>query len=84
MKLIINDNEMSDLQRIRALESQIAKMCTDLAHATAMLDQTLKNARLVKQKGALEKLIFMAQVEIGHIRKSFRKSVRQVDGQFAE
>lgn len=80
MKLIMNDNEMSDLQRIRALESQIAKMRVDLANATAMLDQAPKSARLVKQKGALEKLIFMAQVEIGKTRKKFRKPVRRIDG----
>ena len=52
----------------------------DLAQATAMHDQTPKNARLVKQKGALEKLIFMAQAEIGKIRKRFREPLRGVDG----
>jgi hypothetical protein len=80
MRQLMNDNEMSDLQRVRALEFQIAKMRADLANCTEMLDQTPKNARLVKQKGALEKLIYMAQVEIGKIRKTYRKRVQRVVG----
>jgi hypothetical protein len=69
MKVLMNDNEMSDLQRILALELQITKMRTDLASCTDMLERTPANRRLVKQKGAIEKLIFMALVEIGKLRK---------------
>jgi hypothetical protein len=65
----MNDNEMFDLQRIKALETAVAKMRKDLARVTTMLGHTRRSSRLVKQKGAIEKLIFLAQAEIGKIRK---------------
>jgi hypothetical protein len=65
----MNDNEMSDRQRINALESAVGKMRRDLTRVTGILAYTPRSTRLVKQKGAIEKLIFQAQVEIGKIRK---------------
>jgi hypothetical protein len=65
----MNDNELSDGQRIIALETAMAKMRADLARVTTMLGHTPRSTRLVKQKGAIEKVIFQAQVEIGKLRK---------------
>jgi hypothetical protein len=64
-----NDNDMNDLQRIKALEASVGKMRKDLQRVERMLRLTPTKPRLKKQKGAIEKLIFMAQVEIGKLRK---------------
>jgi hypothetical protein len=69
LKLISNDNEMSDLQRIKALEVSIGKMRRDLERVDKMLRLTPTKPRLKKQKGAIEKLIFLAQVEIAKLRR---------------
>ena len=68
----MNDNEMSDLQRIKVLEATVARMRKDLARVTTMLGHTPRGTRLIKQKSAIEKVIFQAQVEIGKIRKRCR------------
>ena len=68
----MNDNEMSDAQRIKALEAAVGKMRWDLARVTEMLGHTPRSTRLVKQKGAIEKVILQAQVEIGEIWKRSR------------
>jgi hypothetical protein len=68
-KSIANDNEMSDLQRIKALEVVVAKTRKDLARIDSMLRLTPTKPRLKKQKGAIEKIIFMAQIEIAKLRK---------------
>ena len=68
MKLIANDNEMSDLQRIAALEVIVVKTRTDLARVEGMLRLTPTKPRLKKQKGAIEKIIFLAQAEIAKLR----------------
>ena len=65
----VNDNDMSDLQRIKALEASVVKMRKDLQRVEQMLLLTPTKPRLKKQKGAIEKLIFMAQVEIAKARK---------------
>jgi hypothetical protein len=67
-----NDNDLNDLQRIKALEDSIAKMRIDLAYVTKLLKTTAEKARLKQQKGATEKLIYLAQVEIGNIRRAKR------------
>ncbi len=64
-----NDNDMNDLQRIKALEVSIGKLRKDLERVEGMLRLTPTNRSLKKQKGAIEKLIFMAQVELGKVRK---------------
>ena len=71
-KSIANDNEMTDLQRIRALEVAVAKTRKDLARVDKMLRLTPTKPRLKKQKGAIEKIIFLAQVEIAKLRKRAR------------
>jgi hypothetical protein len=68
-----NDNDMNDLQRIKALEASVGKMRKDLQRVERMLRLTPTKARLKQQKGAIEKLIFMAQVEIGKLRKKVVK-----------
>jgi hypothetical protein len=68
-----NDNDMNDLQRIKALEASVGKMRKDLQRVERMLRLTPTKPRLKKQKGAIEKLIFMAQVEIGKLRKKVRR-----------
>lgn len=65
----MNDNEMSDLQRLKALEASVGKMRGDLARVERMLRLTPTKPRLKKQKGAIERLIFLAQVEISKLRK---------------
>jgi len=67
-----NDNKMNDLQRIKALESSIATMRKDLEYVNKLLKTTAEKTRLKQQKGATEKLIYMAQVEIGKIRSAKR------------
>ncbi|WP_428685366.1 hypothetical protein [Reyranella sp.] len=64
-----NDNKMSELQRIKALETIIAKLRTDLARVEVMHKLTPTNPRLKKQKGAIEKVLFLALVEISKLRK---------------
>lgn len=64
-----NDNDMNNLQRIKALERAIKKMRADLKHVETLLKYTPSRPYLKKQKGAIEKLIFMAQVELGKVRK---------------
>ena len=73
-KSISNDNEMSDLQRIKALEVVVAKTRKDLMRVDGMLRLTPTKPRLKKQKGAIEKIIFMAQAEIAKLRKRARPS----------
>lgn len=68
-KISVNDNEMSDLQRLKALEASVGKMRGDLARVERMLRLTPTKPRLKKQKGAIERLIFLAQVEISKLRK---------------
>lgn len=68
-KSIANDNELSDLQRIKALEVVIAKTRIDLARVDEMLRLTPTKPRLKAQKGAIEKIIFLAQAEIATLRK---------------
>jgi hypothetical protein len=60
---------MSDARRIKALEAAVGKMRQDLARVTEMLAHTPRSTRLIKQKGAIEKVIFQAKVEIGKICK---------------
>ena len=69
LKCIANDNEMSDLQRIKALEVIVARTRKDLARVDMMLRLTPTKPRLKKQKGAIEKIIFLAQAEIAKLRK---------------
>ena len=69
LKSIANDSEASDLQRIKALEVVVARTRKDLARVDNMLRLTPTKPRLKKQKGAIEKIIFMAQVEIANLRK---------------
>ena len=64
-----NDNEMADLQRIKALENSIGKMRADLERVDRMLRLTPTKPRLKKQKGAIAKIIFLAQAEIAKLRK---------------
>jgi len=68
---------MSDLQRIKALEIIVTRTREDLARVDRMLQLTPTKPRLKKQKGAIEKIIFMALVEIGKLRKRAKqKAVR--------
>jgi len=69
-----NDNDMSDHQRITALETIIGKLRKDLQRVEEMLRLTPTSTRLKKQKGAIEKVLFMALAEISKLRK---KSVRR-------
>jgi hypothetical protein len=55
-----NDNEMSELQRVKALETVIAKTRLDLKRVEDVLKLTPTNVRLKKQKGAIEKVLFKA------------------------
>jgi len=71
-KSIANDNDMSDLQRIAALEVIVMKTRKDLSRVDKMLRLTPTKTRLKKQKGAIEKIIFLAQVEIAKLRKQAR------------
>ena len=64
-----DDNEASDLQRIAALEVLVMKTRKDLARVDMMLRLTPTNPRLKKQKGAIEKIIFLSQAEIAKLRK---------------
>jgi len=68
-KSISNDNDMSDLQRIKALEVMVEKTRKDLARVDGMLHLTPTKPRVKKQKGAIEKIIFMAQAEIAKLPK---------------
>jgi hypothetical protein len=68
----VNDNGMNDLQRIKALEASIGKLRKDLERVERMLRLTPTKPRLKQQKGAIEKLIFMAQVELGKVRKKVK------------
>jgi phage shock protein A len=65
----MNDNEMSDPQRIKVLEAAVVRMRKDLARVTTMLGHTPRGTRLISQKGAIEKVISQAQVEIAKLRK---------------
>jgi hypothetical protein len=60
---------MSDLQRIKALEVVVARTREDLARVDKMLRLTPTKPRLKKQKGAIEKIIFLAQAEIAKLRR---------------
>jgi len=71
-KSIANDNEMSDLQRIKALEVVVERTRKDLARVDQMLRLTPTKPRLKKQKGAIEKIIFLAQAEIAKLRRRAR------------
>jgi len=64
-----NDNGKSDLQRVKALETTIGNMRRDLARVNLMLRLTPTKPRLKKQKGAIEKVILLAQAEIKKLRK---------------
>lgn len=68
----MEDNDKNDLQRIRALEASIGKLRKDLERVERMLRLTPTKPRLKQQKGAIEKLIFMAQVELGKVRKKVK------------
>jgi hypothetical protein len=68
----VNDNDMNNLQRIKALEASIRKLRKDLERVERMLRLTPTKPRLKQQKGAIEKLIFMAQVELGKVRKKVK------------
>jgi 3'-phosphoadenosine 5'-phosphosulfate sulfotransferase (PAPS reductase)/FAD synthetase len=50
----VSDNEMSDHQRIKALETIIAKLRKDLERVEQMLRLTPMKPRLKKQKGGRE------------------------------
>ena len=69
----MNDNDMNSLQRIKALEASIGKLRNDLERVERMLRLTPTKPRLRQQKGAIEKLIFMAQVELGKVRKKVKR-----------
>jgi hypothetical protein len=69
----VNDNDMNSLQRIKALEASIGKLRNDLERVERMLRLTPTKPRLRQQKGAIEKLIFMAQVELGKVRKKVKR-----------
>ena len=64
----MNDNDMNDFQRIKALEAAIGLLRRDLADAERMLRLLPEDRRLKKQKAANEKLIYLAQVELGKVR----------------
>ena len=64
-----NDNDMSELQRYRALEVIISKLREDLRRVEVMQKLTPTNLRLKKQKGAVEKVLFLALAEISKRRK---------------
>ena len=64
---------MNNLQRIKALEASIGKLRNDLERVERMLRLTPTKPRLKQQKGAIEKLIFMAQVELGKVRKKVKR-----------
>ena len=64
-----NDNDMSELQRYRALEVIISKLREDLRRVEVMQKLTPTNLRLKKQKGAVEKVLFLALAEISKLRK---------------
>ena len=64
-----NDNEMSDAQRIKALETIIAKLRKDLERVEEMLRHNPRGTQQKKQKGAVEKVLFMALAEISKLRK---------------
>jgi hypothetical protein len=57
---------------LRALEASIGKLRKDLERVERMLRLTPTKPRLKQQKGAIEKLIFMAQVELGKVRKKVK------------
>jgi hypothetical protein len=61
------DNEMSDLHRIKALEVSIGRMRLDLQRVDRMLRLTPTKPKLKKQKGAIEKIIFSAHVEMAKL-----------------
>lgn len=76
----MNDNDMSERQRIKALEAAIGTFRRDLADAEHGLRAMPKDARLKKQKAANEKLIYLAQVELGKLRKKLpRKGIAIVE-----
>ena len=64
----VNDNDMNDLQRIKALETIVPKLRKDLERVEAMLRLTPTKPGLRKQKGAVEKVLFMARAEISKLR----------------
>jgi hypothetical protein len=63
---------MNSLQRIKVLEASIGKLRRDLERVERMLRLTATKPRLRQQKGAIEKVIFMAQVELGKVRKKVK------------
>lgn len=69
----MNDNEMSDLQRIDALETIIAKLRKDLERVEKILKLTPTKPHLKKQKGAVEKVLFLALAEISKLRRNERR-----------
>ena len=72
MRVAMSDNELSDPQRIKALEADMGKMRRDLARVTTMLRHTPRSTRLLKQREAIERVILQAQVEIAKIRQRAR------------
>lgn len=68
-----NDNDMSDAQRIKALERSISILRRDLKDADIGLRRAPDDPRLKKQKGANEKLIFLALAELSKVRKKVDK-----------
>ena len=68
-----NDNDMNDIQRVRALETIIARLRKDLERVDAMVKLTPTKPRLKKQKGAIEKVLFLALAEISKLRKKLVK-----------
>jgi hypothetical protein len=69
----VDDNDKNDLQRIRALEASIGKLRKDLERVERMLRLTQTKPRLKQQKGAIEKLFYVAQVELGKVRKKVKR-----------
>jgi hypothetical protein len=60
--------------RIKVLEAVVARTRKDLERVDGMLRLTPTKPRLKKQKGAIEKIIFLAQAEIAKLRKRARPS----------
>lgn len=64
-----NDSEMSDAQRIKALEIIVENLRVDLARVDEIVRHNPRETRHLKQKGAVEKVLFMALAEISKLRK---------------
>jgi hypothetical protein len=69
----LNRRRRCSPQRIKELEIIVSKTRKDLARVDKLLRLTPTKPQLKKQKGAIEKVIFLAQVEIAKLRKRARR-----------